>query len=95
MASHTLAKLYAVLSTLPLKPRISPSVAWRPINENIALNNKVISLKTNDYCKAIMSMSEIGLIEGTIYDALIAKVAQKANVERILTLKINHFQKVW
>jgi predicted mannosyl-3-phosphoglycerate phosphatase (HAD superfamily) len=35
VASHTLAELYAVLSTLPVKPRISPSNAWRLVNENI------------------------------------------------------------
>ena len=40
-ASHTLAELYAVLSTLPIKPRISPAVAWRLIHENIS---RVISL---------------------------------------------------
>ena len=40
-------------------------------------------------------MSEIGLIGGTIYDALIAKVAQKAKVERLLTLNIDHFRRVW
>jgi predicted nucleic acid-binding protein len=38
-------------------------------------------------------MSEMGLIGGTIYDALIAKVAQKAKVERLLTLNINHFRR--
>lgn len=95
VASHTLAELYAVLSTLPLKPRISSTVAWRLINENIASNSKVISLTPAEYRKTIMSMSEIGLVGGTIYDALIAKVAQKAKVERLLTLNTNHFLRVW
>lgn len=35
VASHTLAELYAVLTTLPVSPRISPGTAWRLIHENI------------------------------------------------------------
>ena len=95
VASHTLAELYAVLSTLPLKPRISSSVAWRLIKENIESTSKVISLTPAEYSSTIKSMSEMGLSGGTIYDALIAKVAQKAKVERLLTLNINHFRRVW
>ena len=95
VASHTLVELYAVLTTLPLKPRISSSVAWRLINENITSNSKVISLTPAEYSTTIKSMSEIGLIGGAIYDALIAKVAQKAKVERLITLNINHFRRVW
>ena len=95
VASHTLAELYAVLSTLPLKPRISSSVAWRLIKENIESTSRVISLTPAEYSSTIKSMSEMGLIGGTIYDALIAKVAQKAKVERLLTLNINHFRRVW
>ena len=95
VASHTLAELYAVLSTLPLKPRISPSVAFRLIKENIETISRIISLTPAEYSSTIKSLSEMGLIGGTIYDALIAKVAQKANVERLLTLNIDHFRRVW
>ncbi|MGR3317400.1 MAG: type II toxin-antitoxin system VapC family toxin [Candidatus Anammoxibacter sp.] len=35
VSSHSLAELYAVLTTLPLTPRISAGIAWRLINENI------------------------------------------------------------
>jgi predicted nucleic acid-binding protein len=33
VSSHTLAALYAVLTTLPVKPRISPNVSWRLLQE--------------------------------------------------------------
>ena len=95
VASHTLAELYAVLSSLPLKPRISSSVAWRLIKENIESISKVISLTPAEYSSAIKSMSEMGFIGRKIYDSLIAKVAQKAKVERLLTLNIDHFRRVW
>lgn len=95
VASHTLAELYAVLSTLPLKPRISPSVAWRLVKDNIISNSKIISLTPTEYGLTIKSLSEAGLIGGVTYDALIAKVAQKAKVKKLLTLNIDHFKKVW
>lgn len=95
VASHTLAELYAVLSTLPVKPKISPSIAWRLIHENIEDAAKIISLSPAEYGAVIKSVSDIGLSGGIIYDALIAKVAQKSKVEQILTLNIRHFKRVW
>jgi len=95
VASHTLAELYAVLSTLPLKPRISPSVAWRLVKENIESFGKVVSLTPAEYSSTIKRLTDTGLIGGIIYDALIARVAQKAKVDRLLTLNTEHFKKVW
>ena len=95
VASHTIAETYAVLSTLPIKPRISPSVAWRLINENIVSISKIVSLTPAEYSSTIKQISELGLIGGITYDALIAKVAQKSKVERMLTLNLEHFTRVW
>ena len=49
VASHTIAELYAVLSTLPIKPRITPLIARKLINENIEPNSKIISLTPGEY----------------------------------------------
>ena len=95
IASHTLAELYAVLSTLPIKPRISPAVAWRLIQENIESVGKVISLTASEYSAIIKRLSESGFKGGIVYDALIAKVAQKAGVKRLLTFNSDHFKRVW
>ncbi len=95
VASHTLAELYAVLSTLPVKPRISPAAAWRLIHENIETIGKVVSLTPAEYSGVIKSLSESGLIGGLVYDALIARVAQKAKVERLLTFNSDHFKRAW
>ena len=95
VASHTIAELYTVLSTLPIKPRITPLVAWKLINENIEPHSKIISLAAADYKAVVRQMSELGLSGGIIYDALIAKAAQKSKVERLLTLNIDHFNRVW
>lgn len=44
VASHTLAELYAVLTTLPVRPRISPAIAWRLVHENVETSAKIVSL---------------------------------------------------
>jgi predicted nucleic acid-binding protein len=95
VASHTIAELYAVLSTLPIKPRISPLIAKKLISENIETVGKLISLTPREYIAVIKQISDLGLAGGITYDALIAKVAQKANVERLLTLNADHFTRVW
>jgi len=95
VAGHTMAELYAVLSTLPTKPRISPAVAWRLIHENIGAVGKIVSLTAAEYSATIQKMSEVGLAGGITYDALIAKVAEKSKVEQLLTLNPDHFKRVW
>lgn len=94
VASHSLAELYSVLSTLPIKPRIAPAVAWRLVHENIEPIAKVVSLTPSEYSSTIKLMSQMGLSGGIIFDALIAKVAQKSKVKRLLTLNIEHFRRV-
>ena len=84
-----------MLSTLPIKPRISPLIARKLISENIETVGKIISLTPREYITVIQQISELGLVGGITYDALIAKVAQKANVERLLTLNADHFTRVW
>jgi predicted nucleic acid-binding protein len=95
ISSHTWAELYAVLTTLPVKPRISPNVAWRLLHENIEGVAKTVSLSPAEYKAAIKKASESGLSGGIVYDALIVKVAEKTKVERILTFNLKHFRRVW
>ena len=78
VSSHTLAELYAVLTTLPVKPRISPHVSWRLLHENIEGVAKTVSLSSTEYKAIIKKASELGLSGGIIYDALIPKVAEKS-----------------
>jgi predicted nucleic acid-binding protein len=95
VASHTLAELYAVLTTLPLKPRISPLTAWRLVHDNVETSAKIISLPPSDYKDTIKYVSELGLSGGIIYDALILKAAQKSGVERLLTFNVDDFIRLW
>ena len=95
IACHTIAELYAVLSALPTKPRISPAAAWRLIHENIEAIGKIVSLTAAEYSSVIKKISERGRVGGITYDALIAKVAEKSKVEQLLTLNSDHFKRVW
>ena len=95
VVSHTLAETYAVLTTLPVKPRISPLVAQRLIDNNLQPNARIVALTDADYWNTIQRMAEMGLSGGTVYDALIAIVARRLSVDRLLTLNADDFRRVW
>jgi predicted nucleic acid-binding protein len=95
IASHTIAELYAVLSTLPVSPRISPGLAWRLIHESIEPNISIVSLTSSEYMATVKNLSDLGLSGGTVYAALIVKAAQKNGADRIVTFNTNDFKRVW
>jgi len=95
VSSHTLAELYAVLSTLPVSPRITPGLALRLIRESVEPAASVISLSSSDYLTTIKRMSELGISGGAIYDALIVRAAQKAEADRVLTFNVSDFKRIW
>jgi predicted nucleic acid-binding protein len=95
ISSHTIAELYAVLTTLPVSPRITPGLAWRLMSESVLSCATVAALSSSDYQSTIKGMSELGISGGAVYDALIAKAARKAGAERILTFNVADFKRVW
>ena len=95
VSTHSLSELYAVLTTLPLKPKISPLIAWRLIRENVEVSATLISLSATDYKNTVKEMAELGMRGGVIYDALIVKAARKEKVGCILTFNEKDFLRVW
>ncbi len=95
MASHTIAEVYAVLSTLPVSPRISPGLAWRLIHESIEPNVSIVSLTSSEYIATVKRLSDLGLSGGVVYDALIVRAAQKSGADRIVTFNIHDFKRIW
>jgi predicted nucleic acid-binding protein len=95
VASHTLAELYAVLTTLPISPKITPGMARQLIFTNIEITGKTVSLSSSDYISVIKQMGDLGLSGGVIYDALIAKAAQKSKADRLITFNVDDFKRVW
>ena len=95
VARHALAELFAVLTTLPVSPRISPGTARGLIRENVAGPAKTISLSAADYRAVIRRVSDLGLSGGIVYDAMIARAAKKIQVDRLLTLNPEDFKRIW
>lgn len=94
VATHSVAELYAVLTGLPVHPRITAAIAWQLIDENIARTAAMVPLSWNDYRAVIKRLSDRGVVGGVTYDALIVRAAQKARVARVVTLDPDDFQRV-
>ncbi|MBI5018036.1 MAG: PIN domain-containing protein [Deltaproteobacteria bacterium] len=95
IAAHTLAELFAVLTRLPTVPRISPEVACRLVEENVASRAGVIALVAEDYRALLRRWAGLGLAGGAVYDGLIARAAERATADRLLTLNVDHFRRAW
>ena len=95
VCSHTLAELYAVLTTLPVRPRLSPDTVRRLIRTSIEPTAAVVALSAEDYRKALDAMSVLGLSGGVVYDALAVRAAQKAAVDKLLTFNVADFRRAW
>jgi predicted nucleic acid-binding protein len=94
VSSHTLAELYAVLTTLPVSPRISPDMAWRLIDEDIIKTAEVVALGSEDYTETIRQLKDGGFSGGIVYDALICKAAIRSDAESLLTLNPADFTRL-
>ena len=95
VAAHSLAEVYAILTTLPVQPQISPSDAHQLINRNILNVLEVVFLSDVDYAQVIEHLSALGIVGGATYDALILHAAVKANVDRVVTLNEKDFRRVY
>jgi predicted nucleic acid-binding protein len=95
VAAHSLAELFAVLSSWPSRPRLSPSIAARLVRENVSAIARVVTLSAGDYEAVVRDVAEKGLAGGVVCDALIARAAHKAGADRLLTLNPRHFLRVW
>lgn len=95
VAAHSLAELYAILTTLPVQPRILPALAQQLIKHNVLDVLEVVSLLDKDYVAVIDHLVNLGIIGGATYDALILHAASKANVDQVLTLNEQDFRRVY
>jgi len=95
VAAHTLAELYSALTSLPVKPKITPGAAQELIHENVETVAEMISLAPSDYSLTLQRVAELGLPGGVVYDALLARAAEKSAADRLLTFNVKDFQRVW
>ena len=95
VAAHSLAELYAILTTLPVQPHIPPAVAWQLIQHNVLNRFEVVFLSDEDYVAVIDHLSDVGIVGGATYDALILYAAAKASADRVVTLNERDFRRIY
>ncbi|MGA2974045.1 MAG: PIN domain-containing protein [Spirochaetia bacterium] len=93
IALHSIAETYAVLSTLPVSPRIAPSAAWVLVEHTILPFVQAVELSAMETQLVVQRLSRQGLAGGVVYDALIAEAAMKAGAECIITLNVSDFRR--
>jgi hypothetical protein len=54
-----------------------------------------VALSAENYTNLLSELSQIGVAGGAVYDAVIAKAADLAGVDHLLTLNAPHFQRIW
>jgi predicted nucleic acid-binding protein len=90
-AAHSLAEVYATLTRMPGAQRMSADQALFFLDD-IRRRLTIIALNEEDYYSAIVSAATEGVVGGTIYDALLAKCALKADAPIIYTWDLDHFR---
>jgi predicted nucleic acid-binding protein len=93
-SGHSLAEVYAVLTKSPPPFRHTPEQALLSIEENVVKNFKLSTLTGSEYAALIREAALGGIQGGTIYDAVLLKCAEKAEVEKICTFNVKHFELV-
>ena len=94
IAAHSIAETYAVLSSLPINPRIAPSAAWALVEHSVLPFVQCVELSAEDVRSVIQRLSSRGLAGGVVYDALIAEAAAKAEADWLITLNLSDFKRV-
>lgn len=94
VAIHSLAELYAVLTVLPVRPRISPHAAHELLVRNVLQHFEVITLGPGDYLTVIENLSSLGIVGGATYDALIMYAAISVEMDRIVTFNLRDFRRI-
>ena len=93
VAAHSIAELYAILTTLPVQPRLSADDALQLIKRNIVGTFQIVALSDQDYIQIVEHLAELGVVGGVVYDALILRSALNAQVDQVVTLNEKDFRR--
>jgi predicted nucleic acid-binding protein len=89
--AHSLAEFYATATRLPGKHRLSGEQVMLFL-EDVRERLAILTLTANEYYDALVEAAAIGVVGGTIYDALLARCAVKAEADYIYTWNVKHFR---
>jgi len=88
--AHSLAEVFATLTRMPGKHRISGDQAMLFLG-SIRERLSIIALDGDEYADALAGSAALGIVGGAIYDALLAHCAIKANAETIYSWNGRHY----
>ena len=91
--AHSLAEIYSVMTTLPVRPMISPDQALLFL-EQLRERVTVVTLSEHDYFETVRKAAELRVTGGRIYDALLLTAARKVHAKKVYTWNIRHFHKI-
>lgn len=69
-AAHSIAELYSILTTWPIRPRISSATAAQMIKRDVIAQLEVVSLSKENYAAVIEHLATLNIVGGSTYDAL-------------------------
>src|SRR6202011_4413954 len=88
--AHSLAEVYATLTRMPGKRRISGEQAML-FTGNIRDRLSIIALNGDEYAEALQALATRGIVGGGIYDAMLAHCALKSKALAIYTWNTRHY----
>lgn len=89
-ATHAYAEAWSVLTRLPLPTRLEPSVV-NEVLQSWVLTAAPVDILRSDYENAARRCAAAGLRSGAIFDALHLMVAERMQVDAVLTLNLRDF----
>lgn len=92
-AAHSLAEVYATLTRLPGRHRLSGEQVLLFL-EAIEERLTTIALDGGEYLTMIREAATNQIVGGTLYDALLAACALKAKAEVLYTWNVQHFRRL-
>jgi predicted nucleic acid-binding protein len=95
ISAHSLAELYSTLTSLPHRPRISPTLARQLIERNVLPVFEIVALDASDYESLLPILVSAAVAGGATYDAVILHAAAKGKVDHVVTLNTRDFRRVY
>jgi predicted nucleic acid-binding protein len=88
--AHSLVEVYSAMTRMPGKFRISGEQGMLFI-EDIWERLTVIGLTPDEYFAMLQTNSDLGIVGGSIYDALLAATALKSGASTLFTWNLRHY----
>lgn len=89
-ALRTLGEIYATLTGLPLRPRITGPEGVK-IVQQVRERLTLVTLSDREYVSALVTASAGAIVGSAVYDVLIAHCALKAGAGTLLTWNVRDF----